>query len=186
MADPRSNGHGSKNSPNLGPLIIAAGIVLAGVVVAFAVLATRSSEPEPASYGTAPEYIPPPAQVPTDAVPSGEAPASPSAVGAQEALTATLTTAQAIRTESGNYSDATSFELATRLPAYTFLASSDPSTGPSEVSYYAQGNVFAAAALGDDGTCWWIKDDRTTSTTTYGAGPICTGNSALSAAAPGW
>lgn len=184
MADPRSNGHGERRSANLGPLIIAAGIVLAGVIVAFAVLATRSGEPGTVITDVSPQpvAIAPPVSEPPVTTES----AGPVAQGPQETLTATLTAAQGIREATGNYADATSFELATRLPGYTFLPASNPSNSATQISYFADGNTFAAAALADDGTCYWIKDDRTTSTTTYGSGPICTGNSALSAADAAW
>lgn len=182
MADPRTNGHRQDKPSNLGPLIIAAGIVLAGVVVAFAVIATRPQEPAPVA-------VPPPIEAPTQAPaqePSPVAPASPGTASPQTALQETLSAAQAIREASGDYADATSFELATSLPDYTFLPAAQPSIGATQISYYASGNLFAAAALGDDGTCWWIRDDRTTGVTLYGSGSVCTGNSALSASGQSW
>lgn len=185
MADPRSNGHKQERPQNLGPLIIAAGIVLAGIIVAFAVIATRSEETGPITVVPQPSPVLPTPPV-EDISPITSATADPADASARTALQDTLAAASAIHAETGTYSDATSFELATRLPRYTFLPASQPSGSAAQVSYYANGSTFSAAALDADGTCYWIKDDRTTEVTSYGTGEPCTGNAALGSAADAW
>jgi hypothetical protein len=51
------------------------------------------------------------------------------------------------------------------------------------VSVYAQGSTFAAAAMSESGTCFWIKTDAN-GTPAYGSGTPCTGMAALAASAP--
>jgi sugar phosphate permease len=50
---------------------------------------------------------------------------------------------------------------------------------------FGTGNSFAAAALSDSGTCYWVND-VSTSGTKYGSGAACTGTAAQAAAGVSW
>lgn len=165
-------------------------IVVAGIVLAVAViLSRRASHTPPVTPSTAaPQSItqttapppPPPVIVPS---PTPLVPVDDSA--AQKTLEDLVAAARTIRGDSGSYMGATSFELATMLPANSYEPPTEPSTGPTDVSIAATPTIFSAAVLSNTGTCFWIRDFEG-SRSTYGSGDPCTGTAAASAVLPSW
>jgi hypothetical protein len=72
------------------------------------------------------------------------------------------------------------------------LAAFDPSanystaesTGPEMVSVASTTTGWAAAAVSDSGTCYWIHIEG--DVTSFGMGAPCTGQAAMAAAEPSW
>lgn len=58
------------------------------------------------------------------------------------------------------------------------------STGPQMVSVASTTTGWAAAAVSDSGTCFWVHIEG--DVTTFGAGTPCTGEAAMGAAEPSW
>jgi len=103
---------------------------------------------------------------------------------AQSSLRNTLTAAKTIYTDGADYTKATASSNAALLaaePSLSYAVAATASTGPKNVSTSATTNVFYAAAKSDSGTCYYIKDDlsSTGSGTTYASGTgTCNGTTA--------
>ncbi len=100
---------------------------------------------------------------------------------AQGTLRNALAAAKTLFTESGTYDGLGPADLAGVEPSRTYT--DGPSTDPQTVSVAMQGSTAAMAAMSPSGTCFTIKDDADGGVT-YGTGTACTGQAALSAAAP--
>lgn len=167
--------------------LIPAAIVAAGVLIAIAVLMSRSRsedvttsalEPNPVEQtAVAPSGPPAPAIPPSPVDTAGDA-------LAQENLQSVVGTARNIYDSSGSYLAATSFDMATQLPDLTFVDPITESTSASEISISTATTTFSAAAKSDSGTCWWMR--AVADKITYGTGASCTGTSAAGAQAAGW
>lgn len=167
--------------------LIPAAIVVAGVLIAFAVVLSRNPGedavfiPEPSPMVepsmTAPTGPPEPAVPPSPVDTAGDA-------QAQENLQTVVGSARSIYDSSGSYLAATSFDLATQLPSLTFVDPITESTSASEISISTATTTFSAAARSDSGTCWWIR--AVADQVTYGTGASCTGASAAGAQAAEW
>jgi hypothetical protein len=59
-----------------------------------------------------------------------------------------------------------------------------PSAAPGIISVATAGERWAAAVMGDSGTCYWVSLDP--GGAAFGTGDLCTGIAALSASAAGW
>src|SRR4051794_22535276 len=86
---------------------------------------------------------------------------------AQSSLRNTVTAAKAIFTDNEDYTGADKDALASGEPSLTFVANTTASTKSTEVSVGADNTPgggtgkktrFAAAALADTGTCWYVQD----------------------------
>jgi type IV pilus assembly protein PilA len=116
---------------------------------------------------------------------------------AQSSLRNAIAAAKTMYTDTDDYStaDSTATGLITVEPSLTYVATGVGSTGPNEVSvspYTTNGvatfDSWAAAALSDSGTCYWINDVSTApgAGTFYGSGAACTGTAAQAAAGASW
>lgn len=174
--------------PSKGPAggwLIPAAIVVAGLILAVAVVLSRNTDGE---------ATPPPAQVlePPSPVlslaPPPQVPASPADTSgdalAQENLQSVASAAQGIYNSSGSFVAATSFDLASQLPGLTFVDPITESTSAGEVSISTATTTFSAAAKSDSGTCWWIR--ALADTVSYGTGANCTGAAAGGAQSSAW
>jgi type IV pilus assembly protein PilA len=114
---------------------------------------------------------------------------------AQSGLRNAIAAAKTMYTDTDDYS--TADEAATGLitvePALTYVATGVASTGPTEISVspYTTVNAddsWAAAALSESGTCYWINDISAGAGagTFYGSGAACTGTAAQAAAGTSW
>ena len=108
---------------------------------------------------------------------------------AQSGLRNALAAAKTSFTDVGSYANATSANLAAIEPSLTYAATGVASTGPTNISVgpfttNSTNDSWAAAALSDSGTCYWIKDVSTTpgAGTKYGSGATCTATAAQAAA----
>jgi hypothetical protein len=70
-------------------------------------------------------------------------------------------------------------------PSVDFLADK-PSTAPWTVSFSVDKERFGAAALADDGTCYWVNENFVTHVLARGHGDLCTGAAALAALGLVW
>jgi len=168
--------------------LIPIAIVMAGIVLAFAVVLSRRA-PQSAP---APVFSPFPASPiqtfapsPSVVVPSPPPETSAGDSAVLRTLEDVVAAARSIRTQTGSYVGATSFELARILPANIYQPPTGPSVGPTSVSVSSAQTMFAAAAMSATGTCFWIRDSDGT-TTTYGVGIPCTGTAATGASLPTW
>ena len=87
---------------------------------------------------------------------------------AQSSLRNALTAAKSLYTDSQDYSTVTTTAMGTAEPSLSYVASSAPSTKPTEVSFNGGSTgskVFYAAALSSSGVCYYIKDDVNGGTT---------------------
>ena len=102
---------------------------------------------------------------------------------AKEAARLALVAARAAFTEHRSLLDAGPAQLTALQPGYTFV--DGPSTMPRIVSVASTKGLWAAAIMGPEGTCYWI---RMTSggDVSRGTGSECTGTVALSAEDEGW
>ena len=110
---------------------------------------------------------------------------------AQSSLRNAIAAAKTCFTDNDTYTGCTDAVLLGVEPSLGFQAAA--STGPKEISdtvYQTTkaGDSWAAAALSDSGTCWWIKDISTSpgAGTFYGTGAACTGAAAKAAAGAKW
>lgn len=169
--------------------LIPAAIVMAGIVLAVAVVVSRKAPQAPAttySPVAAPTAVvqtvaPPPPVI----LPSPPTVISPSDAAAQKTLEDVVAVARTIRGQTGSYAGVTSFALARALPADSYEPPTSASTGPSDVSISAAPTIFSAAVLSQTGTCFWIRDFEGTHSA-YGAGVPCTGTAAVDAMLPDW
>jgi len=109
---------------------------------------------------------------------------------AQSSLRNALTAAKVSFTDVDTYVNATSANLLAIEPSLTYNVTGTASTGPNNVSVgpfttnaASPNDSWAAAALSDSGTCYWIKDVATSpgAGTFYGSGAICTATAAQGA-----
>ena len=113
---------------------------------------------------------------------------------AQSSLRNGLAAAKTIYTDNDSYTGTgaggalTGADLQGVEPSLTFQAGA--STGPNVISFNVSNNnqTWAAAALADDGTCYWIKTVEVggagVAGTFFGSGATCTGAAAVAAASP--
>jgi len=107
---------------------------------------------------------------------------------AQSSLRNALVAAKTIYTDGSDYQDADAAALVAVEPSLTFDDAAD-STGPRMVSVDSTGPTnWAAAALSESDTCFYIKDAANGPGTTFGSGAAadCTGADAQAAAAQSW
>jgi type IV pilus assembly protein PilA len=102
---------------------------------------------------------------------------------AQSSLRNALVAAKTSYTDTSDYSGATTTGLRAIEPSLSYTTGQ--STGPNSVSINVTGatsGVFAAAALSDSDSCYYIKDDATSAGTgtKYGKGALaaCAGTDA--------
>jgi type II secretory pathway pseudopilin PulG len=104
---------------------------------------------------------------------------------AQSALSTTLQTAKLAYVDGGeDFTSAGTGQLSALDPSFTYT--DGPSTDPSVVSLATTKTSWSAAVMSDSGTCFWIHDDVTVGTTTYGHGTPCTGAAAAGATGTSW
>jgi type IV pilus assembly protein PilA len=115
---------------------------------------------------------------------------------AQSSLRNAIAAAKTCFTDNDSYTGCDAAKLQTIEPSLTYSVS--PSTGPKEVDSVVYqtnkaGDSWAAAAMSDSGTCWWINDVSTnpasgtpTAGTFYGTGATCTGTAAKAANGTKW
>jgi type IV pilus assembly protein PilA len=113
---------------------------------------------------------------------------------AQSSLRDGIAAAKTCFTDNDTYTGCDATALAAVEPSLTWNVS--PSTGPKQVASVVYltnktGDSWAAAAMSDSGTCWWINDVSTNSATGpggtfYGKGATCTGAAAQAAAGAKW
>jgi type IV pilus assembly protein PilA len=110
---------------------------------------------------------------------------------AQSSLRNAIAAAKTCFTDNDTYTGCNDAALNGIEPSLTFQAGA--STTPKQVSYEVYqtnkaGDSWAAAALSDSGTCWWIDDISTSpgAGTFYGTGAACTGAAAKAAVATKW
>lgn len=105
---------------------------------------------------------------------------------AQAALQAASQAAMAIHAESADpsmgYTAVTPEALGAFDPSANY--STAESTGPEMVSVASTTTGWAAAAVSDSGTCYWVHIEG--DVTTFGTGAPCTGEAAMAAAEPSW
>jgi len=102
---------------------------------------------------------------------------------AQDSLTGALALAQTVVARGASLTDAGPASLSSLDPALLFV--DGPSTTPAVVSVSATDSAWAAAAMGEDGTCYWLRLDARGSVSKGSGGP-CTGGAALAAIGTGW
>src|SRR5688500_16317216 len=95
---------------------------------------------------------------------------------AEEATRIALAAARVALAGSGSFLAAEPARLSSLQPGYTFV--DGPSTTSAIVSVAAEGPLWAAAALGPSGTCFWIRAHSDGAVET-GTSSICTGTSIL-------
>lgn len=102
---------------------------------------------------------------------------------AMAAANTALTIARDVFAATGSFSTASTAALAAEEPTLIFV--DGPSPAPSIVSVEARDGVWAAAVMGEPGSCFWIKvtDDGAIR---FGRGPECTGAAAIGADATAW
>jgi type IV pilus assembly protein PilA len=110
---------------------------------------------------------------------------------AQSSLRNAIAAAKTCFTDNDSYTGCDAAKLLTIEPSLTYNVS--PSTAPKEVDSVVYqtnkaGDSWAAAAMSDSGTCWWINDVSTSpgAGTFYGTGAACTGVAAKAAAGAKW
>jgi hypothetical protein len=104
---------------------------------------------------------------------------------AQESLRRAQRGAEAVLGETGAFLEADAASLAGAVPTLSFRGSGELSTGVRDVSVSASEDVWAAAVQARPGACFYLRlevgeDPR------YGAGEVCTGETALDADQPRW
>ena len=106
---------------------------------------------------------------------------------AESSLRNALVSAKTLYTDTDDYSTSNATQLALVEPSLSYNTAAVASTGPTNVSVYnnnnaASGQVWAAAALSQSGTCFMIKDNANGPGTTYGNNATCTGDQAFTSA----
>ena len=111
---------------------------------------------------------------------------------AQSSLRNALVAAKTIYTDDSDYATADDVGLAAVEPSLTYTGAAVDSTGPTEVSVQAGALAgdqdWAAAAMSESGTCFWIYDVATGPGTSFGTGAAatCGGEDADGAAGASW
>jgi hypothetical protein len=108
------------------------------------------------------------------------------ATAAQSTLRNALVAAKTSYSDTGTFTDTTLEKLQAIEPTISFVAAGTPSADADTVSFAIVGEAFGAAALSDNGTCYWITEDVGVSGTQYGQGTPCTGTAALAARGTSW
>ena len=107
---------------------------------------------------------------------------------AQSSLRNALAAAKTLYTDNDDYSTVSVANLDGVEPSLSYVASPGASTGPNNISFAVSNanQTFSAAALADDGTCYWIKTVEVggagVAGTFFGSGAVCTGAAASAAA----
>ncbi len=169
-------------------MIIAGGIVVAGLFIAIAIYLSRSPGGADAAPAT-PTHSPRPAISVTPTV-------APQASDAEQDrqtkdnLEEALGAATKIYGDAGDFSAADSIEMGQEFTRFTYQQSIRDSAGPQDVSVYGTTTEWSGAALSGSGTCFWIKATVEAAgeepQISYGAGSPCTGRAASSATAGTW
>jgi len=102
---------------------------------------------------------------------------------AQTTLRNAMAAAASLLLERQTYDGLGAADLAGVEPSMTYT--DGPSSNPQTVSVAMDGGVAGLAALSSSGTCFYLRDDVTASTTD-GTVTTCTGRAALAAAAASW
>lgn len=102
---------------------------------------------------------------------------------AQDSLTGALALAQTVVARGASLTDAGPASLSSLDPSLLFV--DGPSTTPVVVSVSVTDSAWAAAAMGEDGTCYWLRLD-VQGWVSKGTGTPCTGGAALASAGTGW
>jgi type IV pilus assembly protein PilA len=112
---------------------------------------------------------------------------------AQSSLRNGIAAAKTCFTDNDIYTGCNAAALLAVEPSLAFVDDPAVSTGPKSISALVYqkniaGDSWAAAALSDSGTCWWINDISTSpgAGTFYGTGATCTGTAAKAAASAKW
>jgi hypothetical protein len=105
---------------------------------------------------------------------------------AQSALRNALIVAKTYMTDDGTFKGVSPAKLHAIDPNLTFVDADIPVAAARTVSVAIVGERFAAAALSENGICYWITEDVGVSTTQYGQGTPCTGTGALAATDSSW
>jgi type IV pilus assembly protein PilA len=112
---------------------------------------------------------------------------------AQSSLRNTVTAAKTIYTDTSDYTKADATALGKAEPSLTYIAVGTASTDPKSVSVNpATTSTFYAAAMSKSGTCYYIKDDLSstgtgTSYSSTSTAADCTGTKAAAATyTSGW
>jgi hypothetical protein len=108
------------------------------------------------------------------------------AAQAQAQATADLAvkSAMALAAESGSFADAGPGQLGAFEPSSTYT--DGPSIGPAVVSVAATDQVWAAAVLSEDGTCFTVRTTLDGAVSKGRSTEACTGAAALDAPEAGW
>jgi hypothetical protein len=112
--------------------------------------------------------------------------ASAQARVAQSALRNALIAAKTYMTDDGTFNGVSPAKLHDLDPTLTFVDADTPVAAADTVSFAIVGERFAAAALSENGICYWITEDVAVSRTKYGQGTPCTGTGALAATDSSW
>jgi hypothetical protein len=102
---------------------------------------------------------------------------------ARAAASSTLTIARDLFSVSGSFADAATAALSAEEPGLIFV--DGPSTAPAIVSVEARGHAWAAAVMGEAGSCFWVKA-TSDGLIRYGLGTACTGAAAMAADRTAW
>ena len=89
--------------------------------------------------------------------------------------------AERIFAASGSFDQAGAAQLAAAGGAVTFIPGDQAATEPGQVSVYASGTSWAAAAEARPNACFYIFE-RSGQDTRYGGGTVCSGQAALTGA----
>jgi hypothetical protein len=105
---------------------------------------------------------------------------------AQSVLRNALVAAKTYMTDDGTFNGASPAKLHEIDPYLTFVDADTPVASGRTVSVAIVGDRFAAAALSENGVCYWITENVGVSRTQYGKGTPCTGTGALAATDSSW
>ena len=102
---------------------------------------------------------------------------------ARAAASSTLTIARDLFSARGSFADAATAALSAEEPELIFV--DGPSTAPAIVSVQARDDAWAAAVMGEAGSCFWVKA-TSDGLIRYGLGTACTGAAAMAADRTAW
>jgi hypothetical protein len=102
---------------------------------------------------------------------------------AQTTLQGAMAAAKTIFLDDTSYAGMNPAALAEVEPSLTYT--DGPSPALPTISVASTPTAVGLAVMSASGTCFYMKDDAAAGTT-YGSGTTCTGQAALSAAAPSW
>jgi hypothetical protein len=105
---------------------------------------------------------------------------------AQSALRNALVAAKTYYSDAGTFSGISPVKLHEVEPNLMFVDADTPAVAADTVSVAIVGDRFAAAALSENGVCYWITEGVGISGTQYGEGTPCTGTAALAATGNSW